>query len=447
MKKKNNAKEHLIEYLLSNVGRNIDRDEIISQTGISKSRLSELINEIRAEGYEIITPNRSGIVRLEATSGITRDISSKDVRQWLIILALSKSKSGTATYIELVCLILSIADSGYLYNTIYTDNNYSDNDILEYLQNCNPCTRDDIDYFLPLSTLRKDLQELVNSGVIDKKRTRYKEEMHVVYSISEKSPSILFESDEEMFDFMTFYDNFKNSLSNTEPLDSLYKKSANIYDWESYDSATRIYGKSNRIDKTQINYLNKFVKYPYKKKTLNIEYLGHEGKITLNIGTGLIFYSSETNCFYILCQNIIDESIMQLRLDRICNIQEGYGLNTNYRSSKFLTIYEEMFSASFDSESTHVKVLFEDFGNIKERLTSLHTKREHSKLYEVKPLSDDLPHTIVYEDDLRGIFSFSRYLRSFGSSAIVLEPLELRDLMIQSSKKILKNYKEESYDK
>lgn len=438
MKKKNISKELLIEYLLSKPGEDIKREEIIERTGISKSRLSELINEIRSDGYVISTPNRSGIVRLEASSIIAQNITPKEVRQWLIILALSKS--GIATYMELVWSILSIADSKYLYDVITTDKNYSDMAILEYLNHSASSVKYDIDQFLPLPTLRKDLHSLIENGYIDKRRIQYKNGSHVVYSISEKSPAILFESEYELYNFMVFYDNFKSSLSNTAPLESLYKKITSIYDWESYDNATQIYGKSNRIDNKQLDHLNNFVKHPYKTKALIIDYMGREGVIKLGIDSGLLFYSVETNNFYLLCKKISDGNIMQLRLDRIVSIEEGESKNKNYRSLEFLNIYEEMFSASYDSAKTHVKVLFQNFGNIEERLSALHSKRKLSKLYKTEPLSDDIPHSIIYEDDLRGISAFSRYLRSFGSSALVLEPVELRELMIQSNQKILNNY-------
>ena len=128
---KSNAKEVLVEYFISKSNKNISRDTIIKETGISKSRLSELINEMRSDGYQIITPNRSGIVRFESGNKLSHDITPKDVRQWLILLTLSKL--GKATYIELVCSILSIVDSTYLYEGISIDDNYSDMDILEYL--------------------------------------------------------------------------------------------------------------------------------------------------------------------------------------------------------------------------------------------------------------------------------------------------------------------------
>lgn len=438
MKAKNNAKEVLINYLLSKSGTDISRDTIINETGISKARLSELIKEIRSDGYEIITPNRSGIVRLESGKNINHDITSQEVRQWLIMLALSKL--GAATYMELVCGILSIVDSTYLYDGIAVDDNYSDMDILEYLENNNQSAKYDIDQCLPLPTFRKDLRSLIKDGFIDKKRIQYKNGVHVVYSISEKAPAILFESEDEIYDFMTFYDSFKASLSNTEPLESLYKKCSLIYDWESYDTATQIYGKSNHINKDQLKHLHSFVKYPYKTKTLELNYLARNGAMDITISSGLLFYSVETNCFYLLCTNMDNKATMQLRLDRIVTIKEGKEKNKSYRSSFFINIYDEMFSASFEPDKSHVKVLFQDFGNIKEQLTALHNKRKFSKLYEIAPLSDEIPHRLVYEDDLRGLSAFSRFLRSFGSSAIVLEPDNLRELMIHSNEKILKNY-------
>ena len=438
MNMKNNAKEILIDYLLANPGVDISRESIIQNTGISKSRLSELINAIRSDGYEIITPNRSGIVRLESAKIINTDITPKEVRQWLIILTLSKL--GTATYIELICGILSIADSTYLYDGISTDDNYSDMDILEYLKDYNSGAKYDIDQNLPLPTFRKDLRALIQDGFIEKKRLQYKGGIHVIYSISEKSPAILFESEDELFDFMSFYDSFKNSFSNTKPLETLYKKCANIYDWASYDSSTQIYGKSNRIDKQQLKYLNNFIKHPYKTKTLEINYLARDKAMKLTISSGLLFYSVETNSFYLLCFNMDNKSIMQLRLDRIVSIREGDEKNKKYRSNTFLNIYEEMFSASFEPEKTHVKVIFQDFGNIKERLSALHNKRKFSKLYDISPLSEEIPHSIMYEDDLRGVSAFARYLRSFGSSALVLEPSSLQALMIQSNQLTLKNY-------
>lgn len=431
-------KNILINYLLSRAGEEIRREEIIQNTQISKSRLSELINVLRADGYEISTPNRSGKVKIDSNTTIAKNITPKEIRQWLIILSLSKL--GKATYIELICSLLSIADSTYLYEKITTDEKYSDMDILNYLEKTNRIAKDDIDTFLSLPTLRKDLHELIENGFITQQRIPYKNNTHVVYFLSEKSPLILFESEDEIYDFMIFYDNFKSSLSNTTPLDSLYKKITYIYDWESYESSTYIYGKLNQINPMHLDYLSKFIQYSYKSKSLFIEYRGKEKKLNFTIDSGLLFYSIETNCFYLLCINTSNKEIMQLKVDHILSIRESPTENDHYKSAQFMNIYQEMFSTSYEPQKTHVKILFQDFGNIRERICSLHRKRKNSKLYDIEPININIPHTIVYEDDIRGISAFSRYLRSFGSSALVLEPFDLRELMINSCKKIISNY-------
>ena len=196
MSKKNNAKELLINYLLSNKGTDILRESIIADTGISKSRLSELINELRSDGYEISTPNRSGIVRLESSDILIENFSNKHIRQWLILLILSKDLR--ATFSEIIGGLLSLADSSYMYENINFDENYSDMDIIEYLKSNNRTLIEDINQFLSIPTLRKDLSELCGLGLIERKRVQYKDGIHVVYTLTEKAPRILFESEDEL---------------------------------------------------------------------------------------------------------------------------------------------------------------------------------------------------------------------------------------------------------
>jgi len=439
MKSKANSKQILIDYLIENKGKDILRESIINDTGVSKSRLSELINELRADGYEISSPNRSGIVRLEGNDTLIKSFSNKQVRQWLILLVLSKDENSQATYSEIIGKLLSLADSSYMYEELNFDENYSDMDIIEYLNSNDIFLMEDINQFLSIPTLRKDLAELCRLGLIERNRVQYKNGIHVVYTLTEKSPRILFESEDELYDFMIFYDNCKDST-----LESIQKKASEIYDWDTYDTATQIYGKSTHIDKSQLDALNRFISCSYKERSLHIEYTGVNGPISLQINSGLLFYSMETSCFYLLCFNVTENMIAQLRLDRISFIEELPEKNPSYRSPEIMRIYEEMFSAAYSPTISHVKVLFQDFGNISERVKSLHQKRKNSKLYTLETPIEEIPHTLVYEDDIRGLSAFSRYIRSFGSSALVIEPKELQDILKNSFSRILANYERDT---
>lgn len=437
MKQKANSKQILINYLVENKGIDISRESIIKATGLSKSRLSELINELRADGYEISSPNRSGVVRLESNDTLIENFSNKHIRQWLILFVISKNEQ--ATYSEIIGGLLSLADSSYMYEELNFDENYTDMDIIEYLNSNDKILIEDINQFLSIPTMRKDLSELCGLGLIEKKRIQYKKGIHVVYALTEKSPRILFEREEELYNFMIFYDNCKDYT-----LESIQKKATEIYDWDAYDTATQIYGKSTHIDKSQLESLNRFISFLYKERSLHIEYTGINGSISLQINSGLLFYSMETSCFYLLCFNVTENMIAQLRLDRITFIEELPEKNSSYRSPEIMRIYDEMFSASYSTTLSHVKVLFQDFGNISERVNSLHKKRKNSKLYTLETPIEGIPHTLVYEDDIRGLSAFSRYIRSFGSSALVIEPKELQENLKGSFSRILTNYERDT---
>ena len=49
----------------------------------------------------------------------------------------------------------------------------------------------------------------------------------------------------------------------------------------------------------------------------------------------------------------------------------------------------------------------------------------------------------IYEDDIRGLNDFARFLRKFGSSVYVREPEELRKTMVFSLNRTLEKYREE----
>ena len=52
-------------------------------------------------------------------------------------------------------------------------------------------------------------------------------------------------------------------------------------------------------------------------------------------------------------------------------------------------------------------------------------------------------YTYIYEDNLRGLSDFARFLRSFGTAVIAIEPPKLRETMINTYTKILEKYADE----
>ena len=444
MKEKNNSKELLIEYFKSNIGKDITRTQVISDTGISKSRLSELIKELRRDGYEFITPNRSGIIRLEGSENFVGDISDSDIRKWNILLAFSLEEAITEakaiSYHDLIKALVGLYDDSIDSVGNLLGKNYTDEDITAYVVKNHPQYETLFKKILPLSTLRKDLRELCNDGYVESKKINRRGNNNFYgYYLSAKAPIVFLKNENNMLMLQNNMHTIKDTIETSVPLKALYRRVVNILNWDPQDSNPYGFGKGNIISEQQMDCLNRFTAYPFDKKNLLIEYENE----SLKIEVGIIFYSKETSCFYAISRVTGDKTLRQLRIDTIKNIQVLRTNNSFYQSKEAKLIYEEMFNNSCEEEASDVKIIFQDFGNVKSKFEALKANRSKTaKIYEIENYIEGLPDNFcyVYEDRIRGMDSFARTLRAFGSSVLVLEPESLRKRMIESNKKILATY-------
>ena len=60
----------------------------------------------------------------------------------------------------------------------------------------------------------------------------------------------------------------------------------------------------------------------------------------------------------------------------------------------------------------------------------------------IYPPKDDEYEKIVYRDRIIGFNDFLPYIRSMGSSAVIIRPEPARQVMIERTKEIIDNYKE-----
>lgn len=180
------------------------------------------------------------------------------------------------------------------------------------------------------------------------------------------------------------------------------------------------------------------IRYPYMSRELIIDYKGKRKEIQV----GLVFYSTETGAFYMLCKNPSSRKISQLRIDQIRSIKATETEHKYYKSPEITQIYSEIFSVTYTKSLHHVEVLFQDFGNIRERIEQLSTRRNGSKISILDQPIDGIPHTILYQDEIRGLSDFAQYLRSFGRAALVIQPKTLQTMMKETCHHVLSNYEE-----
>ena len=90
----------------------------------------------------------------------------------------------------------------------------------------------------------------------------------------------------------------------------------------------------------------------------------------------------------------------------------------------------------------HVKVLLQDFGNVVLRFKNLSSIRNKSSIRLIESPPDGCIYKYVYEDDIRGLDDFARFLRTFGLSVLVMEPPELKEKMKRTYNRVIEKYTE-----
>lgn len=439
---KTDYKKVVLDYLLEHKNEEIKRDVLIKSTGISKSRLSEILKSIREDGYNVSTPPRSGLIVLEQISNqvILPAIKDVNLREWLIIFLLSRY--GSLSFRELVLKELNVKEYD-LDVELKLDNKdvYDDSSLIKAIKSeYQDAYQDQSDIniasdFLSITTLRKDLTHLREEGLI-----RLSHSSNAKYELTSKAPYILSISEDSLIEFCQKYEDHLSTTSELLPIKHVYKKVQQLIEWDGFTYEQRKFGKINEITNAQIDKFNEFVSHPYKTNALilhsNFKNVKHEELTSV----GILFYSVETSAFYILGLNHSTNHYEVKRLDYIDSISDTELANTVFHSDECYQMFDEMFAAGFDPQVYHVKVLLRDFGNVTTRFKSLNSIRKESTLHLIDSPPSDCLYKYVYEDNIRGLSDFARFLRSFGYSVLALEPMELKQQMIGTYNRIIEKY-------
>ncbi len=435
MKKTNNAKETLTKYLNDRIEQDVTREDIIKDTSISKARLSELIKELRNEGYKIVTPPRSGLVCLQQ-SEIAVNIQAADVRQWLIIFMLSKYEK--CTYVELIQHLLELNDREAL-GKIRLRGAYTDSQIKSLLEGEEGEADFNFNEVLSPHTLRKDLKLLMDLRYVESGKILDGKGIHDKYWLSESAPTILIlrEDSDGVCNFLLYAAELETGLA--QPLKSVIQKIMTITNCEAKEKTTELLGKSRNIAKEEMDSFNKFLGYPYRDSQLEITYINEGKESHSKIKVGRLFFSTEAGCFYALSKEAGKRGKESLALKKISGIKnaKAVGPNDFWKSSEADRIYQEIFTGSAD-KSYQVVVLFKDIYNTIDEVKGLQGLRSLSTLEKLdEPIEG---YDYVYKDTIRGITNMANYLRGFGDRALVVEPEELRKNMKRTFDNSLKLY-------
>lgn len=447
---KRDYKIAVLNYLKDNANKDITRNDLITNTNISKSRLSEVLNSIKDDGFTIISPPRSGFIRLEMSDEDTvlPALKDSDLRQWIIILLLSIY--GELTFKELIIKALQLKDYEYIDANFLLDlgegSSYDDNHLIKSLREKSKMISEDsntsvADDYLSVTSMRKDLFVLRNMELVQLVHGE-----QTKYSLTATAPYIIPINEDSLYEFCQRHEANFSTTSELLPIKLAYQKIKNLVAYEQYDFEQRRFGKFNQINKEQIDKFNIFISHPYSTNVLqlNSSYNGIERQNAF--ATALLFYCVETSSFYALGYSFSHARTEAIRIDWISSIIDLPKDNEIYHSPEYYAKYDEMFSAGYDDTCYSVKVLFQEFGNIYTRFTNLANVRKNAVITLIENIPDDCIYKYVYTDKIRGLSDFARFLRGFGYSALAVEPPELKQMMINTYTRSLTFYEEGNDD-
>ena len=421
-----------LQELLTDVSE-IKRKDVCEKLDISAATLSTMPKELRAAGWEIASPPRSGKLIPMTVPQNYEPLSSKDVRWWLVILLFQRFglKSGTHRYTlsfaELTAAAASFV-SGEDFRTLLNDKlcqRYTNHEISTTLA-------ETLEHSFSVYTMRTDLLRLMKSGYAVRLHTAAGEER---YTLTDAAPKFLVTDEAVIKDFRADYVYLHNVTQLDDEIDSVYRFVSLLLSEKAVISGRIVRGRKTQITEEVRERIGYFQCFPYRERMLRITYIDRDhNTVCCDFATGLAVYSIEKNMFYLIGK-VQDEDRI-IRFESIKKIESTSFRNTHFHSREYLKMLDEMFSVSTE-EPVHAAVRFKCFGNIPYRVRKLHQIRPCSVLVE-----DSIKGEMRYEDDIRGIGDFARYLRSFGSSVIVEAPVALRNQMIASYRRIVQAYEE-----
>lgn len=299
---------------------------------------------------------------------------------------------------------------------------------------------------LPLSLIRADLVMLCNSTIFPvipleeseeyeaaADKSGFDDEDWYKHPLPENCKNHIMSGD---MDLVPFYAEFSDSYDYTFSLSADEMSGLNHFlkkDKQSGANMIRFHVKNmyNKPSEQIAEYISIIRNAMANKKPIEITYKSPRGKIsTFPIHPLKIVYDNVEGIFAIL--SVYQDAVCIYRIDRIKNIKQ-YKQPLEMPSSDKLDIYPHVWGLSFSEEPIKVKVRFYNEANVWAKVRRDLSCRTEGKLYEEDGF-------LYYEDIVYGIKSFRKWIYSYGSSAIVIEPQQLREEIIESYRERLSYY-------
>ena len=406
------------EYMtLADIGKALASDEG-SEEPVKKGAVNKYIESLRDEGYIIESLKNKGL-RLIQDETMYMDTPDKEyelpdkgvITRWLILFLLSRYK-GYMTY--------EMIKEGF-------DEKY---------------------YEIKDSVLRKHLEELTNLQYItehgvDDIPGYYKydnSQNKIYYCITEAAPVPAFLEMDDIFNFNDYFSFGGGKRELGGEIESIIKKIKKVIpDLDNEHKAYEAKGRKNFLTPETKEKLDRFLKLPFKTDVLNVKYPVEGEMRDIIFHTGLLVFCVEKNKFYLLGES--DDEIRILRLDKITEVEvKEKSANKVYETVKYRNMFEEAWAVS-KNEPEEVEIWFEDIGHVREKMERLMKRRSATAAIVGKEEAAG-KNWLVYRDTIIGVTDFLPFIRSLGSSAVLVKPEWASRLIMEKTKELVDKYEE-----
>ncbi|MDF1612356.1 helix-turn-helix transcriptional regulator [Stygiobacter electus] len=219
-----------------------------------------------------------------------------------------------------------------------------------------------------------------------------------------------------------------NSISNESLKTIIHQYISIAINHNTFDQATNLF--INKVGTNAIAILTQLQIFAENNFQVKIKYLKPEEKVTEErIIDPYIIFQADKNWRLLANHN---GTIKQFLLNNIKSIEK---LDKKFKPISFDEI-EEIFRTSFKCWLGKEKI------NVKLKFLPPWTDRlKPRKLMELEKVTENPDGSIIYETIVNSTNEIASWIVSRGKGVVVLEPIELKDLVIKLANEVLENYK------
>lgn len=282
---------------------------------------------------------------------------------------------------------------------------------------------------------------LIDDGIVIERKNEAGEP---VYLLQEDAPYIVTIPGEQAEHIMSTLNWFHNLFFFSDDLKAVERKLEILAGDNLEDDfpEIKLVGLSNTAAGRMKEQKKRIESVHYKTKALHIVYEDRKGNTTVcDFKTGLIVFNDETGQYHLAGKVIGEDRDTVINAERIREISEIEEIDNDlFEDDHFLKIGEESLIISTE-DPIPLKLKFKDEANVREKIENYAKERPHAKITFLEN-TEGQEKEFLYEDWVRGFNDTARFIRKFGKSVEVLEPVQLREQMIFSLNRTLERYQE-----